>query len=126
MLDKNATIMVVDDMRIMRKSVMMFLESLGYSNFIEAENGADAVNKYQNNKVEFVFMDLVMPIQDGYQALKAIKKHDADASVVMLTSIADGHILEKCVNRGALGFINKPLNRETGTDKLLGVLEKVA
>lgn len=126
MLDKNATIMVVDDMRIMRKSIMKFLESLGYSNFIEAENGADAVNKYQNNKVEFVFMDLVMPIQDGYQALKAIRKHDSNASVVMLTSIADSHILEKCVNRGALGFINKPLTSETGTDKLLGVLEKVA
>ena len=118
--------MVVDDMRIMRKSVIMLLKSMGYTNFIEAENGADAVNKFQQNKVDFVFMDLVMPIQDGYQALKAIKKHDENAIVVMLTSIADEHILEKCLNRGAFGYIKKPLTSETGTDILMDVLDKVA
>jgi len=126
MLNKNSTIMVVDDMRIMRKSVIMLLKSMGYTNFIEAENGADAVNKFQQNKVDFVFMDLVMPIQDGYQALKAIKKYDENATVVMLTSIADEHILEKCLNRGAFGYIKKPLTSETGTDILMDVLDKVA
>ncbi|HEY5601476.1 MAG TPA: response regulator [Gammaproteobacteria bacterium] len=126
MLDKNATIMVVDDMRVMRRSVMMFLKALGYSNFIEAENGADAVNKYLANDVDFVFMDLVMPIQDGYQALKAIRQNDQSATIVMLTSIADQHILEKCLNKGAFGYIQKPLTAETAEEKLLGVLEKVA
>jgi two-component system chemotaxis response regulator CheY len=62
MLDKSATIMVVDDMRVMRKSIMMFLKALGYSDFIEAENGAEAVSKYQSNDVDLVFMDLVMLI----------------------------------------------------------------
>ena len=126
MLDKNATIMVVDDMRVMRKSIMKFLSLLGYSNFIEAENGADAISKYQTNDVDFVFMDLVMPIQDGYQALKAIRQNDASATVVMLTSIADQHILEKCLNKGALDFIHKPLTAETAEEKLVGVLQKVA
>ena len=126
MLDKSATIMVVDDMRVMRKSIMMFLKVLGYTNFIEAENGADAVSKYQSNDVDLVFMDLVMPIQDGYQALKAIKQNDASATVVMLTSIADQHILEKCLNKGALDFIHKPLTAETAEEKLMGVLKKVA
>ena len=126
MLDKNSTIMVVDDMRVMRKSIMMFLKTLGYANFIEAENGADAVKKYQSNEVDFVFMDLVMPIQDGYQALKAIKQGDENATVVMLTSIADEHILEKCLNKGALGYIHKPLTPDTAEEKLMGVLTKVA
>jgi len=126
MLDKNATIMVVDDMRVMRKSIMMFLKALGYTNFIEAENGADAISKYQTNDVDFVFMDLVMPIQDGYQALKAIRQSDASATIVMLTSIADQHILEKCLNKGALDFIHKPLTAETAEEKLKGVLAKVA
>ena len=126
MLDKNATIMVVDDMRVMRKSIMMFLKALGYNNFIEAENGADAVSKYLANDVDFVFMDLVMPIQDGYQALKAIRQNDAAATIVMLTSIADEHILEKCLNKGALDYIHKPLTADTAEEKLMGVLAKVA
>ena len=126
MLKKDATIMVVDDMRVMRKSIMKFLQMLGYSNFIEAENGADAVTKYQMNDVDFVFMDLVMPIQDGYQALKAIRKSDESATIVMLTSIADQHILDKCLNKGALDFIHKPLTAETAEEKLVGVLDKVA
>lgn len=126
MLDKSATIMVVDDMRVMRKSIMMFLKALGYSNFIEAENGAEAVSKYQSNDVDLVFMDLVMPIQDGYQALKAIRQEDESAMVVMLTSIADQHILDKCINKGAVGYIHKPLTAETAEEKLTGVLKKVA
>ncbi|MGD8566626.1 MAG: response regulator [Gammaproteobacteria bacterium] len=126
MLDKNATIMVVDDMRVMRKSIMMFLKALGYSDFIEAENGAEAISKYQSNNVDLVFMDLVMPIQDGYQALKAIKQGDESAMVVMLTSIADQHILDKCMNKGALGYIHKPLTAETAEQKLTDVLEQVA
>jgi len=126
MLDKNATIMVVDDMRVMRKSIMKFLQVLGYSNFVEAENGADAVSKYLTNKVDFVFMDLVMPIQDGYQALKAIRQKDQEATIVMLTSIADQHILDKCLNKGAFGYIHKPLTAETAEEKLMSVLAKVA
>jgi two-component system, chemotaxis family, chemotaxis protein CheY len=126
MLDKDSTIMIVDDMRVMRKSIMMFLKTLGYSNFIEAENGADAVSKYQSNEIDFVFMDLVMPIQDGYQALKAIKQNDDAATVVMLTSIADQHILDKCLNKGAFGYIHKPLTPDTAEEKLLSVLSKVA
>ena len=126
MLDKNATIMVVDDMRVMRKSIMMFLKAMGYSSFIEAENGADAVGKYESNDVDLVFMDLVMPIQDGYQALKAIRQNDESATVVMLTSIADQHILDKCLKKGAFGYIQKPLTADTAEEKLLGVLSKVA
>ena len=126
MLDKNSTIMVCDDMRVMRKSIMMFLKALGYSNFIEAENGADAVSKYESNDIDFVFMDLVMPIQDGYQALKAINHNDDPATLCMLNSIADQHILDKCLNKGAFGFIHKPLTAETAEEKLRGVLSKVA
>lgn len=126
MLNKNAQILVVDDMRMVRKSVIRFLESLGYTKFIEAENGADAITKYQTNSIDFVFMDLVMPIQDGYQALKGIKKINESANIVMITSIADDHILEKCLNKGALGFISKPLTKDNGADQLLTVLDKVA
>lgn len=126
MLDKNACIMVVDDMGMMRKSIIKFLKALGYTNFIEAENGAEAISKYKSNNPDFTFMDVVMPNKDGYEALTEIRKMDGDAVVAMLTSVADDDTLSKCLGQGAIGFIHKPLTQENGTEKLSAILEKVA
>jgi len=126
MLSKESCIMVVDDMKMMRRAITMYLKSLGYSNFIEAESGADAVNKYKSNKVDFTFMDIVMPIKDGYEALQEIRAENNSAAIAMLTSVADEDILSKCIAEGAIGVILKPLTKENGADKLKAILEKIA
>ena len=124
MLDHDAVILIVDDMKMMRTAIKRYLNSLGYNNLIEAENGAEAVKKFHDNKVSFIFMDLVMPIMTGAEALKKIRETDSEVPITMLTSVADQQTIDDCKMHGILDYILKPLNAESGPDTIKKVLEK--
>jgi two-component system chemotaxis response regulator CheY len=124
MLNHDALILIVDDMKLVRSAIKRYLTSLGYKNLIEAENGAEAVKKFKDNKVDFIFMDLVMPIMTGAEALKKIRETDSDIPIAMLTSVADQKTIDDCMLLGIIDYILKPLNAESGPDTLKKVLEK--
>jgi len=124
MLNHDALIMIVDDMKMMRTAIRRYLNSLGYNNIIEAENGAEAVKKFQDNNISFIFMDLVMPIMTGAEALKKIRETDSDIPITMLTSVADQKTIDDCMMHGILDYILKPLNAESGPETIKKVLEK--
>ena len=118
MLDRNALILIVDDMKLVRTAIKRYLNTLGYNNLIEAENGAEAVKKFQDNKVAFIFMDVVMPIMTGAEALKKIREVDSEIPITMLSSVADQKTIDDCKMHGILDYILKPLNAETGPDTI--------
>lgn len=124
MLDRDALILIVDDMKLVRSAIKNYLKSLGYNNLIEAENGAEAVKKFQDNKVGFIFMDVVMPIMTGSEALKKIRELDSDIPVAMLSSVAEDKTIEDCKIHGIIDYILKPLNATSGPETLKKVLEK--
>ena len=124
MLDRNALILIVDDMKLVRTAIKRYLNTLGYNNLIEAENGAEAVKKFQDNKVAFIFMDVVMPIMTGAEALKKIREVDREIPITMLSSVADQKTIDDCKMHGILDYILKPLNAESGPDTIKKVLEK--
>ena len=124
MLNNDALIMIVDDMKMMRTAIRRYLNTLGYNNIIEAENGAEAVKKFHDNKVSFIFMDLVMPIMTGVEALKKIRETDTEIPITMLTSVADQKTIDDCMMHGILDYILKPLNAESGPETIKKVLEK--
>lgn len=67
-------ILVCDDAAFMRMMIKDILTKNGYNVAGEAENGAKAVEKYNELKPDLVLMDITMPEMDGIQALKKIKK----------------------------------------------------
>ena len=124
MLNHDALILIVDDMKLVRTAIKRYLNSLGYNNLIEAENGAEAVKKFQDNKVAFIFMDVVMPIMTGAEALKKIRETDSEIPITMLSSVADQKTIDDCKMHGILDYVLKPLNAESGPDIIKKVLEK--
>jgi len=124
MLDHNALILIVDDMKLVRNAIKRYLNSLGYDNIIEAENGAEAVKKFQDNQIAFIFMDLVMPIMTGLEALKKIREVDNEIPITMLSSVADQKSIDDCKMYGVLDYILKPLNAASGPDTIKKALEK--
>jgi CheY-like chemotaxis protein len=124
MLDHNALILIADDMRLVRNALKRYLSSLGYDNVIEAENGAEAVKKFKDNQVAFIFMDLVMPIMTGLDALKKIREVDSNIPITMLTSVADQKSIDDCKMLGILDYILKPLSAASGPDLIKSTLEK--
>ena len=117
-------ILVVDDMKMVRTSLKLYLKELGYQNVIEAQNGQDAVDKHSAEKPDFIFMDIVMPEMNGTEALKLIREQDSATPIVMLTSVADKNVITQCTDLGIDGYILKPLTWDTGPDVLKQFLKQ--
>lgn len=117
-LDTTKKILIVDDMKMIRTSLKIYLKELGYQNVIEAENGKDAVEKNASEQPDFIFMDLVMPEMNGSEALRMIRSKSLMTPIVMLTSVSDKEIINECESLGIDGYIIKPLTKTTGPQVL--------
>ena len=96
-------------------------ESLAYWKKSEAENGAKAVEKYNELKPDLVLMDITMPEMDGIQALKKIKETDPNASVIMCSAMGQQAMVIESIQSGAKDFIVKPFQ----ADRVLEAVQKV-
>ena len=105
-------IMLVDDAAFMRMMVKNALTKSGYDNIIEAQDGAEAVKKYAEEKPDMVFMDITMPNMDGLQALKEIREDDPNAKIVMCTAMGQEGMVVDAIKSGARDFIVKPFNAD--------------
>jgi len=107
-----AKIMLVDDAAFMRMMVKNALTKSGYDNFVEAQDGAEAVKKYAEEKPDMVIMDITMPNMDGLQALKKIRESDPNAKIVMCTAMGQEGMVVDAIKSGEKDFIVKPFNAE--------------
>ena len=107
-----AKILLVDDAAFMRMMVKNALTKSGYDNFVEAQDGAEAVKKYAEEKPDMVIMDITMPNMDGLQALKKIRESDPNAKIVMCTAMGQEGMVVDAIKSGAKDFIVKPFNAE--------------
>lgn len=107
-----AKIMLVDDAAFMRMMIKKALTASGYTDFVEAQDGAEAVQKYGEEKPDMVIMDITMPNMDGLQALKAIRGNHPDAKIVMCTAMGQESMVVDAIKSGAKDFIVKPFNQE--------------
>ncbi|QLH08998.1 response regulator [Candidatus Nitrosotenuis sp. DW1] len=109
--DDDPIIMIVDDASFMRKALRKIIESARLTTkIIEAADGIEAVMKYKEYRPHLVTMDVLMPKADGIQALRAIKKIDPDAKVIMISSSAKSHIVQDAMKLGALDYVLKPFD----------------
>ncbi len=104
--------LVVDDSKMARKMSTKVVMSLISDNdeVLQAENGQIAVDLYKENKPVLVFMDLTMPVMDGYEAVKQIVEFDKDAKIIVVSADIQEGAKEKVKENGAIGFINKPID----------------
>ena len=114
-------ILICDDAAFMRMMIKDILTKNGYNVVGEAENGAKAVEKYQELKPDLVLMDITMPEMDGIQALKAIKAADAGAAVIMCSAMGQRAMVIDSIQSGAKDFIVKPFQQ----DRVLEAVRKV-
>ena len=119
-----AKIMLVDDAAFMRMMIKKALTASGYDDFVEAQDGSGAVQKYGEEKPDMVIMDITMPNMDGLQALKKIKEADAGAKVVMCTAMGQESMVVDAIKSGARDFIVKPFNADRIVQTVNAVLGK--
>ena len=114
-------ILICDDAAFMRMMIKDILSKNGYTVAGEAENGAKAVEKYNELKPDLVLMDITMPDKDGIQALKEIKSADPGAKVIMCSAMGQQAMVIESIQAGAKDFIVKPFQ----PDRVLEAVKKV-
>ncbi len=115
-------VLIVDDAAFMRMAIKMILQRGGFEIAGEAEDGADGVAKYSELKPDIVTLDITMPNMDGIEALKAIKRIDPNANVVMVSAMGQEPMVREAVLNGAKSFIVKPFKE----DHVISVLNKIS
>ena len=99
--------MVVDDAAFMRMRCSKLLTENNYE-VIEAEDGLEAIEKYEKFRPDAVLMDITMPKLDGLGALKEIKRLDSNAKIAMVTAMGQQTIVIEALKVGAKDFVVKP------------------
>lgn len=109
----NNNILLVEDNKVNQEIVVGLLEDTGI-NIDIANNGEEAISYYNEhpNKYQLIFMDIQMPILDGMEATKQIRKTNKHIPIVILTANIMAEGKEKLEKLGVDGYLIKPIDIE--------------
>ncbi len=122
-------ILIVDDSPVARK---MLKKSIPKDmNYIihEASNGEEAIYKYLDIRHDIIFLDLTMPVLNGYDTIPEIRKINKGAIIVVMTADVQPKSITKVMDLGALTLLKKPAKSESIKDvleKAESILKKIA
>lgn len=104
-------ILVVEDNEDNREIFVFRLQQLGFKVLVAA-NGKEAIETASRTKPDLIFMDLRMPVMDGWEATKALRQTEwgKDLPVVAVTAHALEEDKRKALNAGCNDFIPKPVD----------------
>ncbi|MCP5512385.1 MAG: PAS domain S-box protein [Leptospiraceae bacterium] len=112
------TILVTEDNTINFKLLKLFIKKLvPNARVLEAENGQIGVELFQREPIDFIFMDIQMPVMNGYEATQKIRALESEIGrkipIIALTAGALNDEREKCLDIGMNDFATKPVVQET-------------
>jgi two-component system chemotaxis response regulator CheY len=121
MQSNSRTVLIVDDVSYVRKTLKQILTARGFRVVGEAENGEEAIKLYQETRPDLVTMDLAMPVLNGVEATREIMKFDPEARVIVLSAMMQENLVADAVIAGARDYILKPFQ----TDEVMKVIHQV-
>ncbi len=120
------SILVVDDSKLNRQTFANILKSK--YKVIEAENGADALNRLEESKEEIILiiLDIIMPVMDGFAFMQEIKKDEGakNIPIIVTTVETDFETEKKCLEYGVWDFIPKTFHPEITRFRVLNTIKR--
>lgn len=116
-------VLIADDQRINRVLLERCLDPLRYE-VVEAENGLDALARFEEARPDVVLLDVLMPELDGFETARAMKARlgDDHVPIILVTSLSDEESLRQGMDAGADDFVPKPFNRIVLESKMKAAL----
>lgn len=118
-------ILSIEDSRTVRETIRNHTEVIG-ADLFEAENGRQGLEilEARNGDIDLILMDVVMPVMDGNECLKAIKEDQRFRSipVIMLTTVSNKLQVVEAIRAGAKQYITKPFSDEDLLTKMVQAL----
>ncbi len=119
MLNSKTVMLVDDDMDVLESTQYLLMDE-GFD-VITAKNGEEAINEFRSNKPQIIFMDIKMPVMNGYDAFYKIKKLNKNAKIVFTSSYAiDNERFQKAKESTLSDLLNKPFD----VDTMIKMIEK--
>jgi two-component system response regulator HydG len=106
---KQHFLLVVDDDRGMRDTLLDILEERGYRVGV-ASDGVEALDAVKSEAHDLVLMDILMPRMNGVEALKELRRIDGKTIVIMMTAYAMQDLIEEALREGVYDVVYKPLD----------------
>jgi len=117
------TVMLVEDVPINREIVEVLLEDTGIT-IVPAENGDEALKLFNLDpfKYDLIFMDIHMPVMDGYEATRQIRSLEMPNArtipIIAMTANVFKEDVEKCIAAGMNDHVGKPIDMEQVLEKI--------
>ncbi len=113
----NKAVMIAEDNHVNKRIAAIQLKKLGFKEVVLANNGIEALKKAKEKNYGLILMDCRMPVMDGYDATKAIRKWEKEKNQYTPVIAMTGHAMEadreKCISVGMDDYIGKPVRLET-------------
>jgi two-component system chemotaxis response regulator CheY len=116
--------LVVDDFSTMRRIIRNFLNDLGYTNIVEADDGKTALPRLKAGEVDFLITDWNMPGMQGLELLRLVRGDPATKKlpVLMVTAEAKREQIVEAAQAGVSGYVVKPFTAATLKEKIDKIL----
>lgn len=106
-------ILIVEDNRVnMTLATVMIKKLLPQITIIQAKNGHEAIEKYQEFNPDMILMDIQMPVMSGYEATEKIRETDKNIPIIALTACTVKGEKDKCLELGMTDYLHKPINSQ--------------
>jgi len=125
MLNKNISILLIDDNDITREVLRVVLRNEGYTVAGEATDGGTGLDMALKLRPDVIMLDVVMPKVSGLDVLPKLKDMLPDSRILLVTASHDKDILSEAVKSGIHGIILKPFNAQKIIDTVAGVAAKI-
>ncbi len=104
-------VLVVDDQPGVRYLLDILIREVGHR-VHTAENGLVAIEKVRQIRPQIIFMDVRMPLMDGLEALRRIRRIAPETVVIIMTAYISEQTVEQALKNGALCCLTKPFDIE--------------
>ena len=116
-------VLIADDQEIVCEGLKKILQSDPEIKVLgTAENGQQAIELIEHERPDLVLMDLHMPIMNGVQAIRHLRKSDPDLPILVLTTYTDEKWLFDAIRAGANGYLLKDRPRQELIDAIKGTV----
>jgi two-component system response regulator HydG len=118
-VEKKASVLLVDDNASLCRTMSLILGRKGYA-VTTAKDGPEALALFEERAFDITFLDIRMPVMNGVEIFRLMKKARADAVVVMMTAYAVEDLVQQALRDGAYGIVYKPLD----IDRVTALIEE--
>ncbi len=106
MSEKSKKILIAEDEKPIARALELKLKSEGFEVVI-ANNGEEAINILQDDKIDFMLLDLVMPVMDGFSVLKNMQEKNIKVPVVVASNLGQDEDIKKAKEFGIKNYFVK-------------------